>query len=189
MTPTLISIQHACTAQCRVESPLGALLLARTASGLAGVWFDDQQHHPATWDAPHRPLDELLRRTAAQLARYFEGDAVVFDLPLDLHGTPFQRGVWQALLRIERGATRRYGEIAAQFGAPGASRAVGAAVGRNPLSIIVPCHRVLGAGGALTGYAGGLARKVALLDLERGSHQANQATRPAQACLPLEASA
>ena len=184
MTSTLTSIQQACTAQCRVDSPLGPLLLARTAQGLAGVWFDNQQHHPAPWSAPHRASDELLQRTAAQLARYFNGEAVAFDVPLDLHGTPFQRSVWHALLRIERGATRRYGDIATQLGVPGASRAVGAAVGRNPVSIIVPCHRVLGAGGALTGYAGGLARKVALLDIERVPRKV---VRSARAGLPAGA--
>jgi methylated-DNA-[protein]-cysteine S-methyltransferase len=93
-----------------------------------------------------------------------------FDLPLDLLGTPFQRKVWQALLGIACGATLRYGDIAVRVGVPSAARAVGAAVGRNPLSIVVPCHRVLGSGGALTGYAGGLERKVALLELERGQH-------------------
>jgi methylated-DNA-[protein]-cysteine S-methyltransferase len=183
MSSTLDSIQQACTAQCRIDSPLGPLLLARTAAGLAGVWFDDQQHHPAAWTAPHAPADPLLRRTAQQLSQYFEGESVRFDAPLDLHGTAFQRRVWQALLRIERGATRRYGEIAAMVGEPAAARAVGAAVGRNPLSIIVPCHRVLGVGGALTGYAGGLGRKVALLEIEQRCGQ------PAQSALPLEAAA
>ena len=169
MKTTLASIQQACTAQCSVASPLGRLLLARTARGLAGIWFDNQQHHPSPWNAPWQPSDELLRRARRQLARYFDGEAVAFDVPLDLHGTPFQRSVWQALLRIAHGHTSSYGEIATQVGTPNAPRAVGAAVGRNPLSIIVPCHRVLGAGGALTGYAGGLERKVALLDLERES--------------------
>ena len=183
MSSTLVSIQQACTAQCRVDSPLGPLLLARTVAGLAGVWFDDQQHHPAAWTARHAPADPLLRRTAQQLSRYFDGEPVRFDVPLDLHGTVFQRRVWQALLRIERGATRTYGEVAAMICAPAAARAVGAAVGRNPLSIIVPCHRVLGVGGALTGYAGGLGRKVALPELEL------RRRRPAQSALPLEAAA
>ena len=183
MSSTLDSIEQACTAQCQVDSPLGPLLLARTATGLAGVWFDDQQHHPAAWAARHTPADPLLRRTAQQLSQYFDGDPVRFDAPLDLHGTAFQRRVWQALLRIERGATRSYGEIAAMIGLPTAVRAVGAAVGRNPLSIIVPCHRVLGVGGALTGYAGGLRRKVALLEIEQ------RRRRQAQSGLPLEAAA
>jgi methylated-DNA-[protein]-cysteine S-methyltransferase len=164
---TLATIAQTCTAQCRIDSPLGPLLLARTAKGLAGVWFDGQQHHPQVLSAPQCASDELLLRTRRQLARYFDGEAVIFDIPLDLYGTAFQRGVWQALLHIERGATSRYGEIARTVGAPTAARAVGAAVGRNPVSIIVPCHRVLGTGGALTGYAGGLERKVGLLELER----------------------
>ena len=171
MTTTLASIQQACTAQCSVDSPLGPLLLARTARGLAGIWFDNQQHHPSAWHSPQQPSDDLLLRTRQQLARYFDGEAGAFDVPLDLHGTPFQRSVWQALLRIGHGHTSSYGEIAAQVGTPNASRAVGAAVGRNPVAIVVPCHRVLGAGGALTGYAGGLERKVALLDLEYRSQR------------------
>ncbi len=182
MTHTLTSIQQACTAQCTIDSPLGPVLLARTAHGLAGVWFDQQQHHPSSvWNAPTLARDPLLLRTTQLLDRYFAGEAVAFDVRLDLHGTPFQRSVWQALLRIERGRTSTYGEIAAQLGAPRASRAVGAAVGRNPLSVIVPCHRVLGAGGALTGYAGGLARKVALLDLESKPHPRTRTARAAPA--------
>ena len=155
-----------CTAQMRYASPLGTLLLARTADGLAGAWFEAQKHHPAAIDAPERDDDPLLQRAAQQLAAYFEGSDAEFDVPLDLLGTPFQRAVWHELLRIERGATCSYGDIAHKLGTPSASRAVGAAVGKNPVSIIVPCHRVLGSGGALTGYAGGLDRKTALLRLE-----------------------
>ena len=159
-------IHQTCTAQARINSPLGPLLLARTGAGLAGAWFDGQQHHPGTLDAPAAPSDPLLREAGAQLRRFFAGEITRFRLPLDLLGTPFQRRVWQALMQIEYAATLRYGDIAARIGAPTAARAVGAAVGRNPVSVIVPCHRVLGAGGALTGYAGGLERKVALLELE-----------------------
>ena len=155
-----------CTAQMHYASPLGKLLLARTADGLAGAWFDAQKHHPAAIDAPERDDDPLLRRVAEQLGAYFEGSDADFDLPLDLLGTPFQRAVWKELLQIERGATTSYGDIARRLGSPAASRAVGAAVGRNPDSNIVPSHRVLGSGGALTGYAGGLDRKTALLRLE-----------------------
>jgi methylated-DNA-[protein]-cysteine S-methyltransferase len=159
-------IPRHCTAQMRYASPLGSLLLARTADGLAGAWFEAQKHHPAPIDAPFDETDPLLRRAAQQLDAYFEGSADGFDLSLDLLGTDFQRAVWADLLRIARGTTCSYGDIARRLGAPSASRAVGAAVGRNPLSIIVPCHRVLGSGGALTGYAGGLDRKTALLRLE-----------------------
>jgi len=106
------------------------------------------------------------------LQRYFAGTLMSFDLPLDLLGTPFQRSVWQALLRIPAGRTCSYGELAHAIGKPAAARAVGAAVGRNPVSLVVPCHRVLGAGGALTGYAGGVERKRALLELEAQAERA-----------------
>ena len=171
MNTTTDSIHRACTAQTTIASPLGPLLLARTARGLAGVWFEGQQHHPGPLAAPQRPDDELLCRAADQLHAYFAGERTPFDMPfdvpLDLHGTPFQRAVWQALLAIPHGATRSYGEIAKALDAPSAVRAVGSAVGRNPVSVIVPCHRVVGSGGALTGYAGGVDRKRALLELER----------------------
>ena len=168
-----------CTAQMRYASPLGTLLLARTEGGLAGAWFEAQKHHPAAIDAPERDDDPLLCRTARQLAAYFEGSDAAFDLPLDLLGTPFQRAVRAELLGIERGTTTSYGDIARKLGTPSASRAVGAAVGRNPVSVIVPCHRVLGSGGALTGYAGGLDRKTALLRLEQARAPARPG-RPAQ---------
>jgi methylated-DNA-[protein]-cysteine S-methyltransferase len=156
----------ACTAQTTINTPLGKLLLARTTKGLAGVWFDGQKHHPAPLTAMRRPDDELLRRAAEQLHAYFAGEGLGFDVPLDLQGTPFQRAVWQALLAIPSGETRSYGEIAAALGSASAVRAVGGAVGRNPVSVIVPCHRVVGSDGSLTGYAGGVDRKRALLELE-----------------------
>lgn len=160
------SIHAACTAQATIASPLGAILLARTAQGLAGAWFEGQKDHPGALAAPQRPDDPLLRAAASQLDHYFAGRTPSFELALDLQGTAFQRAVWHALLGIARGQTRSYGEIARQIGAPLAVRAVGAAVGKNPLSVIVPCHRVIGSAGALTGYAGGLDRKRALLALE-----------------------
>lgn len=160
------SIHAACTAQARFESPLGQMLLARTERGLAGVWFEGQKDHPGRLSAPEVPDDPLLRAAAAQLADYFAGRTAHFELPLDLHGTEFQRSVWQALLGIAAGGTRSYGEIARQVGSPRGVRAVGAAVGKNPVSVIVPCHRVLGTDGTLTGYAGGIDRKRALLVLE-----------------------
>jgi len=134
--------------------------------GLAGLWFEGQKDYPGVLPVPKHADDPLLRRAAAQLTEYFAGQRTQFDLPLDLHGTEFQRSVWTALLGIGRGKTASYGDIARQLEQPKAVRAVGAAVGRNPLSVIVPCHRVLGSGGALTGYAGGLHRKRALLRLE-----------------------
>jgi len=162
----------ACTAQTTINTPLGKLLLARTAKGLAGIWFDGQKHHPAPLSVVRRPDDALLRRAADQLHAYFAGETLTFDVPLDLQGTPFQRAVWQALLAIPGGETRSYAEIAKALGAATAVRAVGAAVGRNPVSVIVPCHRVLGSDGSLTGYAGGVERKRALLALEHSMQEA-----------------
>lgn len=153
-------------AQQRINTPLGPLTALRDEEGLRGLWFDGQKHHPGRLDAPEVQADPLFEQVAAGLAAYFKGQALPQDLPLHPQGTPFQRAVWQALLQIPAGESRSYGELAAQLGKPGSARAVGAAVGRNPLSILVPCHRVLGADGSLTGYAGGLARKEALLKLE-----------------------
>ena len=166
MTYATESILHSATAQCRIASPLGTMLLARTKHGLAGAWFELQKHHPDAIDAPERGDDPLLAETARQLREYFAGARSAFDVALDLQGTDFQRAVWSALLDIPPGRTTTYGEIARELGVPSASRAVGAAVGRNPVSIIVPCHRVVGSSGALTGYAGGLDRKRSLLRIE-----------------------
>ena len=151
----------------RYESPLGPMLLAATDLGLAGLWFEGQRHGPDTSGWREQPEHPVLRLATTQLDDYFAGRRLHFELPLDLQGgTPFQQSVWQALLSIPPGATTSYGALGQRIGKPTASRAVGAAVGRNPLSIVVPCHRVLGTGGALTGYAGGLERKSALLRLE-----------------------
>ncbi len=163
---SLASLAAACTAQTTITTPLGAVLLARTASGLAGAWFEGQKAYPVVIGAPRRDDDALLREAASQLAEYFAGQRRRFDVPLDLRGTDFQRKVWRALLRIAAGQTSSYGAIAREVGSPRAVRAVGGAVGRNPISVIVPCHRVLGGDGSLTGYAGGLQRKSALLRLE-----------------------
>ena len=160
------AIQTACTAQTLYASPLGPMLLARTRTGMAGAWFMLQKDHPGDLNAPERPDDALLQRAVDQFTRYFAGGKQGFDLPLDLLGTAFQRAVWQALLRIPAGSTRSYGEIARTINTPQAVRAVGAAVGKNPLGVIVPCHRVIGSTGALTGFAAGLDRKTALLELE-----------------------
>ena len=169
------------TAQMRHATPLGPLLLVRTQDGLAGAWFEAQKHHPAPIGAPLRDDDPLLVRAALQLAAYFEGRSTTFDVPLDLLGTPFQVDVWRELLAIAPGRTCSYGEIARKLGRPSAGRAVGAAVGRNPISVIVPCHRVVGSDGGLTGYAGGLDRKTALLRLE-----AVTPVSPRRAPAPLE---
>lgn len=160
------------TVQCRVQSPLGTIALAATNKGLAGIWFTENQRHlppelagPNAW--PQDPDQPVLRQASQQLAEYFAGRRSDFDVPLDLSsGTDFQQAVWQALLDIAPGQTISYGEVGRRIGKPAAVRAVGGAVGRNPVSIIVPCHRVMGSSGALTGYGGGLDRKSALLRLE-----------------------
>jgi methylated-DNA-[protein]-cysteine S-methyltransferase len=154
-------------AQCRIATPLGPLTLAATEHGLAAALFDAQAHHPGALDAPTDPAQPHLAQAARELGAYFAGTLQRFTVALDAQGTPFQQQVWQALLGIPAGALSSYGAIAGQIGRPAAARAVGAAVGRNPIAIIVPCHRVVGAGGALTGYAAGLPRKEALLKLER----------------------
>lgn len=148
-------------------SPLGVVHLAASDKGLAGIWFEGDRHRPAMQPWALAADHPRLRQAIAQLDAYFAGRATDFDLPLDLgSGTPFQQSVWRALLELPHGRTTSYGALSAHIGRPRAVRAVGAAIGRNPLSIVVPCHRVLGAGGALTGYAGGLERKAALLRLE-----------------------
>jgi methylated-DNA-[protein]-cysteine S-methyltransferase len=153
--------------QAQIDSPLGRVVLAASAKGLAGLWFDGQRHQPDSSGWARLPGHPVLRQAATQLAEYFAGRRTHFDLPLDLQGgTAFQQAVWEALLKIPPGATTSYGHLSASLGKPAAVRAVGAAVGRNPLSVVVPCHRVLGADGSLTGYAGGLERKAALLQLE-----------------------
>ena len=157
--------------QTPFQSPLGPMTLAATQAGLAGVWFDGQRHLPAELAGPTRwPTNAnhpALKKAVLQLSEYFAGKRRIFDVPLDLSGgTAFQQTVWRALLAIAPGQMTSYGSISKIIANPAAVRAVGAAVGRNPISIIVPCHRVLGADGALTGYAGGLDRKTALLKLE-----------------------
>lgn len=150
-----------------IDTRLGGVRIAATDIGLAGLWFDAQRHFPdmSGWQA--NDAHPVLIEAAAQLNDYFAGKRTHFDLPLDLsHGTTFQQAVWQALLAIPSGATTSYGALSAGVGKPAAVRAVGAAVGRNPISVIVPCHRVVGSNGSLTGYAGGLERKTALLELE-----------------------
>jgi len=158
MNPSLV-----CT---HFDSPLGAMLLAATSQGLAGVWFVGQKHGPEHADWPEQAGHPVLRQAVQQLQQYFAGERTHFELPLDLQGTPFQQSVWRALLTIPTGRTTSYAELSRSLGRPQAARAVGAAVGRNPVSIVVPCHRVVGTGGTLTGYAGGLERKSALLKLE-----------------------
>ena len=154
--------------QMHSTSPLGDVLLAATAQGLAGVWFVHRQEHmpnSSAWVSDN--AHPTLKAAATQLREYFDGQRQSFEIELQpAWGTPFQRAVWQSLQRIPYGHTSTYGDIARDMGNPKAVRAVGAAIGQNPHSIIVPCHRVLGANGSLTGFAGGLDRKKHLLALE-----------------------
>lgn len=152
----------------RIASPLGSIVVVATDAALTGVHFDGQRYQPPVGpDWRHRQDAELLRRAATQLAEYFSGARQRFELPLAPAGTSFQRRVWEAIAAVPPGETISYRELAARAGAPGSARAAGAATGRNPLSIVIPCHRIVGSDGALTGYAGGLERKRALLALEQ----------------------
>ena len=155
-------------AEC--SSTQGNLYLAATERGLAGMWFTDQRHLPdvSAWKrVDDASQQRVLKETKLQLQAYFAGKLQQFDVPLDLSaGTAFQQSVWQALLKIPFGTTTSYGALSNHIGKPLAVRAVGTAIGRNPIGIIVPCHRVIGADGSLTGYAGGLHRKEAFLKLE-----------------------
>ncbi|MFD8423093.1 methylated-DNA--[protein]-cysteine S-methyltransferase [Streptomyces sp. NPDC059466] len=150
------------------DSPYGPLTLVADDGLLCGLYMVGQRHRPPEEDFGERD-DSLLAEPKRQLTAYFAGDLKEFDLPMRLTGTPFQRSVWDQLVRIPYGEIRSYGELADALGNPKASRAVGLANGRNPVGIIVPCHRVVGADGSLTGYGGGLDRKRRLLDFERGT--------------------
>lgn len=148
-----------------VDSPVGPLTLAGTGTTLMYLRMTDQTHEPDRSHWKHQA--DAFADVVEQLSAYFAGQLTEFDVDLSLPGTTFQRSVWAQLQAIPYGQTRSYGEIATQIGSPGASRAVGLANGRNPVGIIVPCHRVVGSTGALTGYGGGIDRKRALLALER----------------------
>jgi methylated-DNA-[protein]-cysteine S-methyltransferase len=162
------------TVRCNYTSPLGPMTLAARGNALCGIWFNGQKHQP---DFSQWPIDDahpVFAIAIEQLKAYFAGTRDTFDVALNLEsGTDFQQAVWQALCSIAPGQTMSYGDICRAIGKPKAARAVGAAIGRNPISIVVPCHRVVGSNGALTGYAGGLDRKVALLELERHAHLPN----------------
>jgi len=158
-------------------SPLGPLLLAGSGAALTGIWLPsgrDRRDPDPTWIESARPFKEAIR----QLDAYFAGKLRQFELPLAPEGTPFQRCVWQALLGIPYAETVSYGELARSIERPSAFRAVGAANGQNPLSIVIPCHRVIGSNGQLVGYGGGLPVKSALLALER--RVAGVPARPSQ---------
>ena len=161
-----------------MESPIGALELEATAAGLTKIRFEKE----SGVSSPQRPssdgeeVDGLLVETAAQLSAYFNGDRRTFDVPLNPEGTPFQLEVWRALLEIPWGEVTSYGALAERIDRPRAVRAVGAANGRNPIPIVIPCHRVIGRDGTLTGYGGGLEPKTALLLLEGRRARAEQAS-------------
>jgi len=148
------------------DSPHGTMLLTATPRGLAGVYFKGQKHFPKKRDWRRDARHPLLRQARRELKEYFAGRRRRFDVPLDPLGTPFQRAIWKSIAKVGFGSTMTYGELARRAGHPGSARAAGAATGRNPLGIVVPCHRILGSNGSLTGYAGGLQRKRALLALE-----------------------
>jgi len=157
---------HTLVAQSAIDSPLGPMRLAATMHGLAGLWFDAQAHHPGPLVAPEDPSQTHIALARHELAAYWHDPGLRFTVPLDPAGTAFQQAVWAVLRGIAPGQRLSYGEVARRIGKPAAVRAVGAAVGRNPIGIIVPCHRVVGSDGSLTGYAGGLPRKTALLTAE-----------------------
>jgi methylated-DNA-[protein]-cysteine S-methyltransferase len=164
--PALPEIVDRCV-HTRIDSPVGRLTLVASEGGLCGLFMTDQRRCPSAEKLGRRdwrPFPAVID----QLRAYFAGELTTFDMPLAAVGTPFQRSVWAALRRIPYGETRSYGQLALTLGRPEAARAVGAANGANPLGIIVPCHRVVGADGSLTGYGGGLERKRFLLELERG---------------------
>lgn len=159
-----------------MDSPIGPLLLTSDGTALTGLYMDVPDRPPAggpaarggsTGEPVAWPLPDVIR----QLDEYFSGERHTFDLPMRLDGTAFQKIVWEALLEIPYGATWSYGELARRIGNPKASRAVGLANGRNPISILVPCHRVIGADGSLTGYGGGVERKRWLLAHEGLTHE------------------
>lgn len=152
-----------------VDSPVGTLRLATDGRHLTAVYFSEHRHAPQDLgeETGERDAPRVLQETARQLRQYFAGTRTDFDLLLSAGGTPFQQRVWSALARIPYGTTWSYRQLADAVGSPGAARAVGLANGRNPISIVVPCHRVVGASGAITGYGGGVERKQLLLDLER----------------------
>ena len=154
-----------------IDSPIGLLTLAGRGSVLTNLRMVDQTYEPSHAGWARDPA--VFSDAVEQLNAYFAGELTDFDIELDLRGTEFQQRVWKALLTIPYGETRSYGEIAAQVGAPGSARAVGLANGHNPIAIVVPCHRVIGASGSLTGYGGGLDRKRKLLELEKKRASAN----------------
>jgi methylated-DNA-[protein]-cysteine S-methyltransferase len=151
------------------DSPLGRMMLVANDEGLAGVYFVGQKHYRRANGMARSDSNESLQKAKRQLKEYFSGKRKTFDLPLAPEGSDFQRAVWKTIARVPFGETISYAELARRAGHPGSARAAGAATGRNPIGIIVPCHRIVGADGTLTGYAGGLEKKKKLLALEAGA--------------------
>ena len=151
----------------RIDSPVGTLTLVASDRHLVAIAWQKEGDAAPFGAVPANGAHPVLEETQRQLRAYFAGERQDFDLPLDFRGTEFQRRVWHALLAIPFGETRSYRDIATQLGQPSATRAVGAANGRNPIPIVAPCHRVIGANGSLTGFGGGLENKAFLLDLEQ----------------------
>jgi len=149
-----------------IETILGTLLIAEQGDGLEGLWFSGQRYYPAEAPGWERRTSPLLADAESQVCAYFAGNRHGFNLPLAARGSPFQQKVWQYLQSIPYAQRHSYGQIAQSLGQPGSARAVGRAVGSNPWCLVIPCHRVVGSNGALTGYAGGLDRKRRLLELE-----------------------
>lgn len=151
-----------------VDSPIGRLKLVASEQGLVAIlWEKDSPRRVRLEHFVEDARQAILRQTEIQLEEYFAGQRTEFTIPLEMRGTPFQKQVWEALRGIPYGETRTYGQLAIQLGNPKATRAVGAANGRNPVAVVVPCHRVIGFSGKLTGFAGGLSAKAHLLGLER----------------------
>jgi methylated-DNA-[protein]-cysteine S-methyltransferase len=151
------------------DGPQGRMLLVANDEGLCGAYFDGQKYLPDVDPEWRREPDHaIVRQAKRELGQYFGGERWRFEAALAPEGTPFQRSVWKAISTVAFGETITYGELARRAGCPGSARAAGAATGRNPIGIIVPCHRIVGSDGSLTGYAGGIERKRALLALESG---------------------
>lgn len=167
------TLDHMVTTFARFPSPVGELVLTSSDAGLTGIYFGTSRHGPPPLESPdwveddgRGPASAILARTRLQLEEYFAGTRTTFDVPLEATGTTFEQRVWGALRAIPYGTTTSYGALARQLGDPRATRAVGAANGKNPIPIIVPCHRVVGARGELTGFGGGIDRKRWLLEHE-----------------------
>ena len=163
----------------QITTPLGSMLLAAAEEGLVGAWFLGQRHFPAGVHSWTPKRTSLLEQAEQEIIAYLDGDRLSFSLPLAMRGTAFQRAVWAYLRTIPYAKTASYGHIAQALARPSAARAVGAAVGRNPFTLIVPCHRVVSADGAMTGYAAGIERKQRLIALEASSVRALQPAKRA----------